>query len=67
MADWAHKEEPAEPHDPDPHYNGNGLPTFWTCHVKGCGGTLLMGGKAPPITTPPVSKRQPESKTSQQP
>lgn len=68
---WAHKEPPAEDHPVDPHYNGNGLPAFWTCHAKvgkeRCDGALLMDGKAPPITTPPVKTTKPESKMSQQP
>jgi hypothetical protein len=46
---WTHADGTAE-HEPDPHYNGNGLPAFWTCHVKDCGRKLRLDGFAPPIT-----------------
>jgi hypothetical protein len=32
MTRWTHADGTAD-HAPDPHYNGNGLPAFWTCHV----------------------------------
>jgi hypothetical protein len=50
---WSHKElhkvkDLLYDHEPDPHYNGNGKPSWWTCHK--CGGSLLLDGKAVPIT-----------------
>lgn len=54
MAGWSHKEEPDIPHPVDPHYNGNGLPAFWTCHT--CKGIIRLYDAAPPITEPVKAK-----------
>jgi hypothetical protein len=56
MTRWTHADGTAD-HAPDPHYNGNGLPAFWTCHValgKGvrCDGALRLDGAKVPITAP---------------
>lgn len=51
MTGWSHAEGD-EDHEPDPHYNGNGVPEYWTCHVKNCGRKLLIDGGKVPMTTP---------------
>lgn len=66
MSDWTHADGTTE-HEVDPHYNGNGLPAFWTCHVKGCERELRFDGAKVPITAPVKNKRAAESKMSQQP
>lgn len=58
---WTHADG-STAHEPDPHYNGNGLPAFWTCHVslgKGerCDGELRLDGAKVPLTTPIVKGR----------
>ena len=62
VVEWSHKSGEKD-HPPDPRYNGNGLPAFWTCNAKNCGDKLLLNGLAPPITTParhkPVKQEEP--------
>lgn len=48
MNRWTHVIE--ADHEPDPHYNGNGLPHYWTCHK--CVGELRLDGAKPPVTAP---------------
>lgn len=67
MSGWTHKDG-VEDHEVDPHYAGNGLPAFWTCHVKGCEREVRLDGGKVPITAPIVKVKQPpESKMSQSP
>lgn len=69
---WTHADG-VEDHEIDPHYNGNGLPAFWTCHVslgKGqrCDRELRLDGGKVPITTPPKrATAKPEPPMSSQP
>jgi hypothetical protein len=57
---WTHADGTTD-HEPDPHYNGNGLPAFWTCHVKAgkatCDRELRLDGAKVPITTPIVKAK----------
>ena len=67
MTRWAHADGEAG-HEPDPHYAGNGLPAFWTCHVKECGRELRLDGAKVPITAPIVKgKAKAESAMSATP
>ena len=49
MTRWTHKGG-EQPHPVDPTYNGNGVPSWWTCHK--CGDVVLLDGKSVPIVTP---------------
>lgn len=71
MSRWTHADG-TDDHEVDPHYNGNGLPAFWTCHAKVNKATCerelrLDGGKVP--MTVPVKKvaPTPEPPMSSQP
>lgn len=47
MSTWTHVDGEKD-HAPDPTYNGNGLPAFWTCHK--CRVELRLDGQKVPIT-----------------
>lgn len=58
---WAHKTEPTEPHEVDPHYAPNGLPAYWVCHT--CRTPLSLDGGKPPVTTPTAKAETSEETT----
>jgi len=71
LSRWTHKDGSTE-HDIDPHYNGNGLPSFWTCHTKvnkvSCDRELRLDGAGVPMTIPvKKAKPTPEPPMSSQP
>lgn len=68
---WTHVDRSARNrkgrfHVVDPHYNGNGIPAYWSCHV--CGLEILLNKQKVPIATP-VKKvlSKSEAKMSSQP
>jgi hypothetical protein len=67
MSRWTHADG-STGHEVDPHYNGNGLPAFWTCHVKDCSRELRLDGAKVPITASIITgKAKAEPPLSAQP
>ena len=73
MTAWEHRDGRYD-HAPQPHYNSNGKPAWWTCDFqtgKGrwdkCDEPLLLDGKRPPIATVAAGTEQDESAMSAQP